>query len=158
VTGKLFTHDVARTALLDFDEVHFATHGKVENEAPLFSRLMTSPAAGQPGRFSLYELTDMEIRARLVILSACETGLGKWSGGDEIAGLNRAFLAAGAKVVVSSLWSVSDESTVLLMKEFHRGLHDGLAPAVALRDAELAVRKQYPQPYYWAPFILTGAY
>jgi hypothetical protein len=89
-------------------------------------------------------------------MSACETGLGKLRGGDELTGLTRTLLTAGADTVVSSLWQVSDESTSMVMQEFYRRLHDGLAPAAALRDASLAVRAKYPHPFYWVPFVETG--
>ena len=156
VSGEAFTHDEAQRALLNADAVHFATHGLLEEEAPLFSALLTSPAAGQPSRLSLYEIVGMKIRARLVVLSACETGLGTLQGGDEITGLARTFLTAGADTVVASLWKVSDESTVLLMQEFYLGLRSGLTPGAALRQSAIAVRAKYPHPFYWAPFVVTG--
>ena len=152
-----FTHDRALDALLHHDIVHFATHGIFDERAPLFSALLTAEAPGQPARLSLYELPDLNIRARMVVMSACETGLGKISGGDEVSGLTRAFLLAGADTVVSSLWKVSDESTALLMEHFYRHLRQGEGPARALREASLAVRKQYPEPFFWAPFTVTGA-
>jgi CHAT domain-containing protein len=98
----------------------------------------------------------MKLRSRLVVLSACETGLGKLQGGDEITGLTRTFLAAGADTVVASLWKVSDESTAMLMQEFYRQMGQGLAPAAALRESALAVRTRYAHPFYWAPFVVTG--
>jgi CHAT domain-containing protein len=152
-----FTHDAALRALDQFDEVHFATHGILDQDAPMFSALLTSPAQGQPSRLSLLELLDRKIRSRLVVMSACETGLGRMSAGDEITGLTRTFLAAGARVVVSSLWKVSDESTATLMQEFYRGMRSGMPPAGAMRAAELKARKQYPHPFYWAPFVVNGA-
>jgi CHAT domain-containing protein/tetratricopeptide (TPR) repeat protein len=156
VTGLAFTHDAAVKALLDHQEVHFATHGLFEAQAPLFSALITAPATGQPSRLSLYEVTDLNLKARLVILSACETDRGQLTGGDEIAGLTRTFLQAGAESVVSSLWSVSDESTALLMESLHAHLRAGESTPLALRHAELQVRRKFPQPYFWAAFVDTG--
>jgi CHAT domain-containing protein len=156
VSGEGFTHDEVQHALLKADAVHLATHGLFEEEAPLFSALLMNPATGQPSRLSLYEIVGMKIRARLVVLSACETGVGKLQGGDEITGLTRTFLTAGADTVVASLWKVSDESTVMLMREFYRGLKNGLKPGGALRASEIAVREKYPHPFYWAPFVVTG--
>ena len=156
VTGAGFTHDVAVKALLEHQEVHFATHGLFEEQAPLFSALITAPAPGKPSRLSLYELTDMNVKARLVILSACETDRGQVTGGDEIAGLTRTFLQAGAENVVSSLWKVSDESTALLMESLHAHLRARESTPVALRHAELQVRRKFPQPYFWAGFVDTG--
>jgi CHAT domain-containing protein len=156
VVGQSFTHDQARQALLTHAQVHFATHGSLDEQAPLFSALFTAPAAGQPSRLSLYELTDMPLRARLVVLSACQTAMGKLLGGDEVSGLTRTFLLAGANTVVSSLWKVSDESTAILMQAAYRHLRAGETPGDALRLAALEVRKHYPHPFYWAPFIVTG--
>ncbi|MCX6602853.1 MAG: CHAT domain-containing protein [Acidobacteria bacterium] len=157
-TGQAFTPDAARADLVDSDVVHFATHGLFDEHAPLFSGLLTAPAAGQRSRLSLYELPEMKLRAKLIILSACETGLGKVTGGDEVAGLTRTFLMAGAETVVSSLWRVSDDATVLLMSGFHARLMKGQRTAGAMREAALVVRAQFAHPFFWAPFVVTGAY
>jgi CHAT domain-containing protein len=156
VVEAAFTHDSAVRALQEHDQVHFATHGLFDPIAPLFSSILTAPEAGEPSRISLYEVMDMKLRARLVVLSACETDRGKLMGGDEIAGLTRTFLLAGADTVVSSLWSVSDESTSLLMQGFYRRLKQGRPAADALRESQLEVRKQFPHPFFWAPFVETG--
>jgi len=153
---KDFTHDRAIRALEEHDQVHFATHGKYEDGAPLFSAIFTAPQAGGPSRLSLYEVMNVKLRARLVVLSACETDKGKLTGGDEIAGLTRTFLLAGAETVVSSLWQVSDESTALLMQGFYRRLSEGESTAAALRESALEVRKKFPHPFYWAAFVETG--
>jgi CHAT domain-containing protein len=156
VTGLAFTHDAAVKALLEHQEVHFATHGLFEERAPLFSALITAPAPGQPSRLSLYEVMDLDLKARLVILSACATNRGRMTGGDEIAGFTRNFLQAGAENVVSSMWSVSDDSTALLMDTFHAHLRAGESTPLALRHAELLVRRKFPRPFYWAAFVDTG--
>ena len=156
VTGAAFTHEAAVKALLEHQEVHFATHGLFEEQAPLFSALITAPTAGQPSRLSLYELMDLNLKARLVILSACETDRGQLTGGDEVEGLTRTFLQAGADNVVSSLWKVSDESTALLMESLHAHLRAGESTPLALRHAELQVRRKFPQAFYWAAFVDTG--
>jgi len=156
LTGAAFTHEAAVKALLEHQEVHFATHGLFEEQSPLFSALITAPAEGQTSRLSMYEVMDLNLKARLVILSACETNRGQLTGGDEIAGLTRAFLQAGAENVVSSLWKVSDESTALLMESLHAHLRAGEATPVALRHAELQVRRKFPQPFFWAAFVDTG--
>jgi CHAT domain-containing protein len=157
VTGSDFTHQVAVKALLEHQEVHFATHGLFEEQAPLFSALITAPSPGQPSRLSLYEVMDLNLKARLVILSACETDRGQLIGGDEISSLTRTFLQAGADNVVSSLWNVSDQSTALLMQSLHTHLRAGEPTALALRHAELQVRHKFPQPFFWAAFVDTGA-
>ncbi len=156
VTGAAFTHQAAVNALLEHQEVHFATHGLFEAQAPLFSAIVTAPAAGQPTRLTLYEVMDLNLKAKLVILSACETDRGQMTGGDEIEGLTRTFLQAGADNVVSSLWQVNDEATALLMQSLHAHLRAGESTPLALRHAELQVRRKFAQPFYWAAFVDTG--
>ena len=90
------------------------------------------------------------------MLSACETQLGPRSGGDDLVGLTRAFLYAGAPTVGASLWSVNDQATAVLMTAFYRHLRDGMSKAQALQAAQTETRAQYPHPYYWAAFVLTG--
>jgi CHAT domain-containing protein len=157
VSGPRFTHDSVLRGLARHAEAHLATHGLVDEQSPLFSALLTSPSPGEPARLSLYELTNAKLRARLVVLSACETGLGKLLAGDEVAGLTRTLLQAGAETVVASLWKVSDESTALLMAGFHQRLRAGHGAAESMREAALAVREKFAHPFYWAPFVLTGA-
>ncbi len=157
VEEAALTHDAALQALMEHDQVHFATHGVFDAQAPLFSALLVSGDAGWHTRLSMYELVGQPIRAKLVVLSACETGVGKLFRGDEVVGLTRTLLSAGAETVVSSLWQVNDKSTALLMEEFYRGLSRDATPADALRGAALAVRSKYPDPMYWAPFVVTGA-
>lgn len=156
LSGSAFTHDAAVHALLNHQEVHFATHGLFEEQAPLFSALITAPSPGKPSRLSLYEVMDLKLKARLVILSACETDRGLLTGGDEIAGLTRTFLQAGAENVVSSLWVVDDASTALLMQSLHIHLRAGESTPAALRHAELEVRRKFPHPFFWAAFVDTG--
>ena len=156
VTGKDFTHDALREALTRYDVAHFATHGNLDSNAPLFSELLTSPGAHQPSRLFLYEIQALKLQARLVVLSACQTGKGRSLRGDEVAGFTRTLLLAGADTVVASLWHVSDESTAKLMEGFYRSLQAGQPTPAAMRSAILAVRKKFPHPRYWAAFIVTG--
>jgi len=115
------------------------------------------PAGLENGVLTSYEAAQLNLQgSELVVLSACETGLGTLQRGDEITGLTRTFLTAGADTVLASLWKVSDESTAVLMQQFYRGLAHGLKPAAALREAALAVRAKYPHPFYWAAFVVTG--
>jgi len=95
----------------------------------------------------------------MVTLSACETGLGRVTRGDEVWGFSRAFLGAGARSLVVSLWPVSDLSTELLMKRFYAGIREGIGASRALQEAQLAVMrdKRFQAPFYWAPFNLIGA-
>ncbi len=158
VTEQAFTRSAVVDALQHYPRVHLATHGFVDEDAPILSAIMTAPEPGRPSRLSLYDVMDLTLASRLVVLSACETGLGRLQRGDEIAGLTRTLLIAGANTVVSSLWEVSDEATALLMRGFYEQLHTGQSPAAALRAAALLVRARYPHPIFWAPFIVTGAW
>ena len=150
-----FTQQAAIDAITSFDRVHFATHGILNAAAPMFSGVLMGTPGGNT-RLSLYQIAALPVRARLVVLSACETGLGRLQRGDEITGLTRTFLQAGASSVVSSLWSVADDSTAFLMARFYRELGRGEPPASALRAAALAARAEYGHPFFWAPFTLTG--
>ncbi len=93
--------------------------------------------------------------ADLVVLSACETGLGTGKAGDEVLGFTRAFLYSGARALVSTLWPVADEETAVLMAELYKN-RKTMSKAEALRQAQLTLKKARPEPFYWAPFVLTG--
>ena len=104
------------------------------------------------------EVFNMNLNAHLVMLSACETGLGKEKRGEGVIGLTRAFMYAGSPTVGVSLWSVADKSTAELMTDFYRRLLAPAAPTAAMREAQLAMiaGKKYSAPFYWAPFVLVG--
>ncbi|MEE9911019.1 MAG: CHAT domain-containing protein [Deltaproteobacteria bacterium] len=140
----------------DYNYLHFATHGQFRPENPLQSALLLSPDAGGNGLLTVDKLYSMQLGANLVTLSACETGLGKVAGGDDLVGLTRGFLYAGASSIVASLWKVDDLATSYLMIRFYRGMQktDKLD---ALRKAQMETRRKYPHPYYWASFQLTGS-
>lgn len=155
-TERDFTYERLRRALVNDDEVHMATHGVLNTTSPLFNSILTAPEPSGASRLSLYELTGLRVRTRLVVLSACQTDLGKLSSGDEITGFARMFLQAGANTVIASLWRVNDTSTAILMSGFYKNLKAGKPPADALRLSALEVRKTYPSPFYWAPFVVNG--
>ena len=115
---------------------------------------------GEDGFLQMREIFNLNLDADLVVLSGCETGRGKLLKGEGLVGLSRAFLAAGARSLVVSLWRVNDRSTSLLMEAFYLNLKEGLGKAEALHQAKLALMKveegRYAHPYYWAPFILIG--
>jgi CHAT domain-containing protein len=153
----------------------------VESPAPLNSAVAL--AGGET--LTVYELMLLRLQARLVVLSACSTAQGETTGGDDVLGLTRGLLAAGAQRALVSLWPVEDRSTELMMGEFYRRLKAGAAPAEALREAQrflhglskdpvdgapgaerrvifgrqgvqAPVDPGYSHPYYWAPFVLVG--
>jgi CHAT domain-containing protein len=116
---------------------------------------------GKPlnGFLRLTDIFNLKLAADLVVLSACQTGLGQNIQGEGIVGLTRGFMYAGAKRVVVSLWSVDDEGTATFMEKFYEEmLQKGLTPAAALRAAQLAMLQQskWKSPYYWAAFTLQG--
>jgi CHAT domain-containing protein len=108
------------------------------------------------GPLNFYDVFDLELDADLVTLSACNTGLNKLAPGDELSGLMRGFLYAGAPSLMVSLWAVNDRSTSELMQSFYRHLAGGASKRRALQLAQQASLGRYGHPYYWAPFILMG--
>ena len=139
--------------------LHFACHATYEPEAPLFSSLLLSASDGENGRLEAQEIFGLRLNCDLVTLSACETGLGKITQGDEIIGLSRSFIYAGTPSILTSLWKVDDLATAVMMKRFYRYLAAGSTRAEALRQAQLIVRDLLnPHPSAWAAFQITGDY
>jgi CHAT domain-containing protein/Tfp pilus assembly protein PilF len=142
--------------------VHFATHGLLNNKHPELSGLVLSLVNKQgktrDGFLKLQDIYDMRLRADLVVLSGCETGLGEEINGEGLVGLTRGFMYAGANRVVASLWSISDLATATLMAEFYKSMDNGKRPAAALRAAQIQMWKQqqWKSPYYWAAFQIQG--
>jgi CHAT domain-containing protein len=143
--------------------VHFATHGLLDSEHPELSgvvfSLVDKNGKPQEGFLTLQDIYNMNLPAELVVLSACETGLGKDISGEGLVGLTRGFMYAGASRVVASLWKVSDVATARLMAEFYKAMEsEGMRPAEALRAAQIRMwkRKRWSSPYYWAGFQLQG--
>ncbi|HVA89405.1 MAG TPA: CHAT domain-containing tetratricopeptide repeat protein [Chloroflexota bacterium] len=141
-----------------FAVLHLAAHGAFHPDEPLLSSLDLSD-----GRITTLEVFELDLHCSLVTLSACETALGAKGAGDELMGLSRAFLYAGAPALVLSLWKVEDRSTSVLMERFYRGLAAGLGIGSALRQAQLALLRHETvlgdhaaAPYFWAPFQLIG--
>jgi CHAT domain-containing protein/Flp pilus assembly protein TadD len=153
--GTESTESFAKKNASNYNFLHFATHGSNNLKQPLYSYLLFPPADDEDGRLSVYEVFEMDLNARLVTLSACETGLGNITRGDELTGLSRAFLFAGSSTVVVSLWPVADYPTAMLMANFYSYLKDN-SMQEALAMAQRDVIKQYPEPSYWAPFVLIG--
>jgi CHAT domain-containing protein len=139
--------------------VHLATHGLLNEASPLYSAIALTPTIGlDDGRLYALDLLDLDLRADLVVLSACETALGQQVKGEGILGLAWALFVAGAPSSIVAQWSVADESTAALMAEFHVRLAAGTTKAEALRQAQLALIKdrRTRHPFFWAPFVLVG--
>lgn len=158
--SKLLLRNAAsETAFRDlsaaFSFLHIAAHGEFDASRPLDSALLLSSDAQNDGRLTVGELFGLSLEAELVALSACESGLGTIDTGDEVVGLTRGLFYAGARSVLASLWEVDDAATARLMQDFYARLAKK-GRATALREAQLALMKDYPQPYFWAAFYLTG--
>jgi CHAT domain-containing protein len=143
--------------------IHFATHGLINNTHPELSGVVLSlvDEKGRPqnGFLRLYDLYNLKLSADLVVLSACQTALGKEIRGEGLVGLTRGFMYAGAPRVVASLWQIDDRATAEFMKRFYEGLlGQKLRPAAALRAAQASMSKdsRWHQPHYWAAFTLQG--
>jgi CHAT domain-containing protein len=143
--------------------VHFATHGVVDFDQPELSGIVFSlvDEKGQPqdGYLRLHDIYNLNLPADLVVLSACQTAVGKQIKGEGLIALTRGFMYAGAQRIVASLWKVDDAATAELMAEFYQQmLVRGLKPAAALRMAQLKLsqKKRWQSPYYWAGFVLQG--
>jgi CHAT domain-containing protein/tetratricopeptide (TPR) repeat protein len=143
--------------------VHFATHGYIDSERPDLSAIVLSlvdeEGKTQDGFLRTHDIYNLNLPAELVVLSACETGLGKEKKGEGLVGLTQGFMYAGARRVVVSLWNVNDKATADLMARFYRGmLRENKTPAAALRTAqvEMSRQRQWQSPYYWAAFTLQG--
>ncbi|MCI0421169.1 MAG: CHAT domain-containing protein, partial [Acidobacteria bacterium] len=159
----------ASRALATSDEIgqyrliHFATHGLINSLHPELSGIVLSlvDEQGRPqsGFLRLYDIYNLKLRADLVVLSACQTALGKEVKGEGLIGLTRGFMYAGAPRVVASLWRIDDRASAELMKRFYQGmLGEGLRPAAALRAAQVSMwkDKRWQAPQYWAAFTFQG--
>jgi CHAT domain-containing protein/tetratricopeptide (TPR) repeat protein len=150
--------------------LHIATHGLLNAERPQFTGLVLTLVGNkiEDGFLRTDEVFNLRLGSPLVMLSACETGLGKEKRGEGVMGLTRAFMYAGAPTVGVSLWSVADRSTAELMTDFYKrllsspagstGTAAAVSPSSAMREAQLAMiaGKKYSAPFYWAPFVLVG--
>ncbi len=162
-TGADAREEVAKTESPKYRIVQFATHGILNNVSPMYSHLVLAQNEKNPnedGLLEAWELKDLDLKADMVILSACDTARGKISGGEGVIGMTWASFIAGAPTTVASQWKVESKSTTELMLEFHRQLltGKGISKSEALRRASLKLMKmpQYKHPSYWAGFVMIG--
>jgi CHAT domain-containing protein len=151
-----------RAGLANYGLVHLAVHGLADKTDPdraaLF--LLSDPATGEDGILHASEIVQLRVAADVIVLSACDTAVGPLEGEEGIATLSRAFLLAGARTVISTLWSVDDTFSLFLMKQFYKHLASGESPADALAAAKRDMLHKYHEkavPYYWAGFTFEGA-
>jgi CHAT domain-containing protein len=164
LTGFNATRASALSARLDqYAILHFATHAILDERMPELSGIVLSLYDPQRrplnGFLRLHDISQMRLASPLVVLSACETARGKSIDGEGTIGLSRAFLAAGASGVISTLWQVDDSATARLVSVFYDNLlRKRLAPATALHAAQQSLRSQpkWSHPFYWTGFVYTG--
>jgi CHAT domain-containing protein len=167
-TGGAATEQAFKAEAGKYDVLHLATHGVFDNRNPMYSHLLLAGPGSDgddDGLLEAWEVVNLNLKADLVVLSACETARGKASGGEGLIGMSWAFFVAGSPSLVASQWKVDSASTTELMLNFHRGLRNpagrpgrSAAKARALQQAALRVMKspQYRHPFYWAGFVLIG--
>jgi len=151
LTDRRATVEALRAKVPDCGVLHLACHGMFRSDNPMFSSLRLCD-----GWLTATDVLGLDLAGALVTLSACESGRNEVYAGDELIGLTRAFLGAGTATLVASLWLVQDETTAELMEKWYEYLREGVGRAAALREAQLALKDNFPHPYYWAPFVLMG--
>ncbi|MBO3460780.1 CHAT domain-containing protein [Aetokthonos hydrillicola] len=157
LTGKQATLAVVKQRMQKARIIHLATHGLLDDlkDVQIPGKVALAPSNGDDGFLSANDVLNLDLKASLVVLSACDTGWGRITG-DGVIGLPRAFITAGVPNIVVSLWQVGDKSTAFLMPEFYRQLQHNHDKARALRQAMLATMKKYPNPSDWAAFVFIG--
>ena len=159
--SELFIRQAATETLIKdrafgFSHIHVASHGEFSADAPLESRLRLAADAKNDGVLSVSEIYGLRLNAQMVMLSACETGLGRVSTGDDVVGLTRGFLYAGAQNVIGSLWEVDDDATAQLSRLLYEGMKKGVPVAKALAQAQEQLLIKKPHPFFWAAFLDSG--
>ena len=150
--GSAATIDQVRQAVRGRSTLHFACHGRFIGSLPSASGIKLAD-----GWMPVREIVDLELDAQVVFLAACETGRNSVLAGDELAGISRAFLAAGARCLVAGLWSVRDHAAMAVSESFHQEFASGARPSAALRRAVLASLQKWSHPSWWSPFVVTGS-
>ncbi len=162
LVGNEATEENLKKNAADYRILHFATHFLINDDQPLYSKIVLAQSGNskEDGYLQTYEVFNMKLNADLVVLSACNTGLGTIRKGEGVIGITRAFLYAGVPSLLASLWNVDDQSTAIIMKSFYQYLQSGSNKRQALRLAKLdyfrSAKGAKKDPFYWAPFILIG--
>ena len=150
--------DLRSPLTANFPVIHFATHGLVSDERPKRSGLLMAPEQGEDGLLQVSEIYGLGLKANLIVLSACQTALGKEVTGEGLIGLSRAFFYAGARSVVATLWNLNDRFAAEFVGRFYRELNTGISAEEALRRAKAAYVRdpKYSHPFYWSSLVLLG--
>jgi tetratricopeptide (TPR) repeat protein len=159
--GPPATESAVKSKAGSFNLIHLSVHGMADSKHPERAALMllADPKAGEDGILQASEIAHLKTAADLVVLSACDTAVGRLQGEEGIANLSRAFLLAGARTVVSTLWSIDDNFSLILMKQFYKHLAEGQSKALALTAAKRDLLQTFGRravPYFWAGFTLEG--
>lgn len=155
--GPEATEGVFKAQAGQYGLIHVAAHSDYNPRSPLFSAILLQADESEDGRLETHEVFNLDLpQTDLVVLSACETHLGELSAGDELVGLERAFIRAGSPSLLTTLWPVDDAATATLMEQFYAHLRAGVPKAEALRLAQMETRAEHPEPYYWVGFVLVG--
>jgi tetratricopeptide (TPR) repeat protein len=153
--GRVKSNDISK-----YNYLHFATHGVVDETDPELSQIFLNESSPEDGHLFAGEIYNLNLNADLAVLSACQTGLGKFSKGEGVIGLSRALVYAGARNLVVSFWSVADESTAQLMTDFYSTLlknqSKGFRFALQQSKIKMIASGKFAEPYYWAPFVMIG--
>ena len=157
--GKQAYPEQIRNKKINPDVIHLACHGQFNQEAPFLSGIDIPPEAKDDRWTYLPDLFSLRLDCSLAALSACESGLSRFTSADELIGLSRGLFYAGAAAVMLSLWQVADESTSYLMENFYWHFtknRQTKTRALQLAMQAVKARKEYAHPYYWAPFVVMG--
>jgi len=165
------TKDKAKSFADKYEVIHFATHGFLSSDEPQASFLLMAPnaAKNEDNKFTISEILKLPLKDKneLVVLSACNTSMGKSATGVELISLSRSFAIAGAPTIVATLWPVDDQATKIIMTNFYKGLKAGLGKAEAMRQAQITLLHEgadvngkkamfYIHPFFWAPYVMIG--
>ena len=160
--GKDATETNFRNIAENYDILHLAMHTVIDNENPMFSKLIFT--FGQDtindGLLNTFEIFSLKLKARLVVLSACSTGEGNYNQGEGVMSLARSFAYAGSPSILMTLWEVEDKSGIKLMKDFYASLIKGMTKPEALRNAKIkfikGARPENSHPFFWSAYIALG--
>lgn len=156
--GAMAREKQVKKEISQYRILHFATHGLINDANPMYSYLMLTPGDGEDGLLEAWEIMNLDLQADIVVLSACETARGRLRVGEGVVGLTWALFVAGSPTNVVSQWKIADESTAILMVEFHKNLLSRKSKAESLREAQLKLieNRKYRHPFFWAAFIVIG--